>query len=170
MRTIAMLIAMVNGCYVLLGVLLYFTQERMVFLARLPGRALEATPRHAGFDYVDAISKPSMVSHFTVGTSTLTIRVGQSLFCMATRATYRIVSMAAHLYPYMPVRLISRLRYPVADYVARVECPVVIVHSRDDEIILFAMGRALYEVAPAPKAFIEFAGDHNNGFVLFRDR
>ncbi len=53
MRMIASLIAMAIGCYVLLGVVLYSMQERMVFLARLPGRALEATPRHAGFDYVD---------------------------------------------------------------------------------------------------------------------
>ncbi len=53
MRTIAALIAIATGCYVLLGVLLYVMQERMVFLARLPGRELEATPRHAGFDYVD---------------------------------------------------------------------------------------------------------------------
>jgi len=79
------------------------------------------------------------------------------------------VEMAAHLYPFMPVRLISRLQYPVADYVARAECPVLIVHSRDDEIIPFAMGKALYEAAPAPKAFIELAGDHNNGFFLSRD-
>jgi hypothetical protein len=39
--------------YVLLGVMLFFMQERMVFLARMPGRQLEATPRDAGFDYVD---------------------------------------------------------------------------------------------------------------------
>jgi hypothetical protein len=31
------------------------------------------------------------------------------------------------------------------------------------------MGKALYEAAPAPKAFIELAGDHNNGFLLSRD-
>ncbi len=43
MRTIASLIAMATGCYVLLGVVLYFMQEWMVFLARLPGRELEAT-------------------------------------------------------------------------------------------------------------------------------
>ena len=78
------------------------------------------------------------------------------------------VEMAAHLYPYMPVRLITRLQYPVADNVARVECPVLVIHSRDDEIIPFAMGKALYDVAPSPKAFIELEGDHNNGFILSR--
>ena len=50
MRTIASLIAVATACYLLLGVMLYIFQERMVFLAGLPGRALEAPPRRAGFD------------------------------------------------------------------------------------------------------------------------
>ena len=53
MRTIATLIAAAVGLYVLLGVLLFFMQERMLFLARMPGRQLETSPRDAGFDYVD---------------------------------------------------------------------------------------------------------------------
>ncbi|NIV18470.1 MAG: alpha/beta fold hydrolase [Woeseiaceae bacterium] len=80
------------------------------------------------------------------------------------------IDMAAHLYPFMPVRLISRLKYPVVDYVAGVECPVLIVHSRDDEIIPFFMGKALYEAAPTPKTFLELRGDHNMGFLLSLDR
>jgi len=260
MRTIAMLIAAAISFYVLLGVLLFFMQERMVFLANLPGRQLEATPRDAGFDYVDVTTKTAdgislhgwyvfapnprgtvlflhgnagNVSHrldsiaifHELGLDTFIIDYrgyGQSEGKPGEEGTYRdaeaaweylvtergedparivvfgrslgggvaawlasrhkaaalvvessftsAVDMAAHLYPFMPVRLISRLKYPVADYVARAECPVLIVHSRDDEIIPFAMGKALYEAAPAPKAFIELAGDHNNGFFLSRDR
>lgn len=257
---IATLIAAAISFYVLLGVMLFFMQERMVFLARLPGRQLEATPRDAGFDHVDVnfetadglslhgwyvyAHKPrgtvlflhgnaGNISHrldsiaifHELGLDTFIIDYrgyGQSEGKPSEEGTYRdaeaawqylvtqrgedpariimfgrsigggvgawlatrhkaaaliiessftsAVEMVAHLYPFMPVRLISRLRYPVADYVARVECPVLIVHSRDDEIIPFAMGRALYEAAPAPKAFIELAGDHNNGFLLSRDR
>jgi fermentation-respiration switch protein FrsA (DUF1100 family) len=260
MRTIAALIAMVAGCYALLGVLLYFMQERMVFLAGLPGRELEATPGDAGLDYVDVNIETSdgialhgwyvhahnprgtvlffhgnagNISHrldsiaifHELGLDTFIVDYrgyGRSEGKPSEEGTYRdaeaawqylvaqrgidpasiivfgrsigggvaawlatrhkaaalvvessftsAVEMAHHLYPYMPVRLISRLRYPVVDYVAGVECPVVVVHSRDDEIIPFAMGKALYEAAPAPKAFIELAGDHNNGFLLSRDR
>jgi fermentation-respiration switch protein FrsA (DUF1100 family) len=47
---------------------------------------------------------------------------------------------------------------------------VLVVHSRDDEIIPFAMGEALYEAAKAPKAFLELSGDHNMGFLLSLDR
>jgi hypothetical protein len=260
MRMIASLIAMAIGCYVLLGVVLYSMQERMVFLARLPGRALEATPRHAGFDYVDVNLETAdgvslhgwyvyarnsrgtvlflhgnagNISHrldsiaifHELGLNTFIIDYrgyGQSEGKPGEAGTYQdaeaawqylvtergedpasiiifgrsigggvaawlatqhipaalivessftsAVEMAARLYPFMPVRLITRLRYPVIDFVSRITCPVLIVHSRDDEIIPFAMGEALYEAAPAPKAFLELAGDHNNAFLLSRDR
>ena len=260
MRTIAALIAVAAGGYAFLSVLLYFMQERMVFLARLPGRELEATPRDAGFEYADVYIQTSdgltlhgwyvharnprgtvlffhgnagNISHrldslaifHELGLDTFIIDYrgyGQSEGKPGEEGTYRdaeaawqylvaerglepariivfgrsigggvaawlatrhqpaalvvestftsAVEMAAHLYPFMPVRLISRLRYPVAEYLTRVECPVLVVHSRDDEIIPFAMGKALYEVAPSPKAFIELSGDHNNGFLLSRDR
>jgi fermentation-respiration switch protein FrsA (DUF1100 family) len=259
MRMIAVLIAAAIGFYVLLGVMLFLMQERMVFLARLPGRQLEATPRDAGFDYVDVNFETAdgfslhgwyvyadnprgtvlflhgnagNISHrldsiaifHELGLDTFIIDYrgyGQSEGKPGEEGTYRdaeaawehlvtergedparivvfgrsigggvaawlatrhkaaalivessftsAVEMAAHLYPFMPVRLISRLQYPVVDYVARAECPVLIVHSRDDEIIPFAMGKELYEAAPAPKAFIELAGDHNNGFLLSGD-
>lgn len=80
------------------------------------------------------------------------------------------VDMAAHLYPFMPARLLSRLRFPVTDFLAGTRSPVLIVHSRDDEIIPFFMGRALYDAVPGEKAFFELAGDHNSGFILDRSR
>ena len=39
--------------YMALGALLYVFQNRMVFLANMPGRALTASPRDAGFDFED---------------------------------------------------------------------------------------------------------------------
>lgn len=74
--------------------------------------------------------------------------------------------MGQRLYPFMPVRLLARIDYPVLDHVARARCPVLVVHSRDDEIIPFDMGQALFEAAPEPKALIELSGDHNGGFLL----
>lgn len=76
------------------------------------------------------------------------------------------VDMARRIYPFMPVRLITRLQYPVADYVAQLNCPVLVVHSRDDEIIPFAMGQAIYAAVKQQKKFLELRGDHNNGFLI----
>lgn len=78
--------------------------------------------------------------------------------------------MAAKLYPFLPVRMLLRLEYPVIDYVAAAKAPVLIVHGRDDEIIPFAMGQELYDAAPQPRAFLELDGDHNTAFVFDRER
>jgi len=77
--------------------------------------------------------------------------------------------MARRLYPIYPARLLTRLKYPVVDYASRAACPVLVVHSRDDEIIPFSMGQAIYAAARQPKAFIELRGDHNAGFWISRE-
>ena len=73
--------------------------------------------------------------------------------------------IAAGLYPYLPVRLLLRFEYNTAEYLGRVDCPVLIVHSRDDEIMPFNHGQQLFESAKEPKKFLEITGTHNNGFI-----
>lgn len=74
--------------------------------------------------------------------------------------------MAHRLYPFLPTRLITRLKYPVADYAGRLNCPVLVVHSRHDEIIPFSMGQEIYAAVKQQKKFLELRGDHNNGFMV----
>ena len=73
--------------------------------------------------------------------------------------------VAATLYRYLPVRLLLRFQYNTAEYLDRVNCPVLIVHSRDDEIMPFSHGWQLFEVAREPKEFLEITGTHNEGFM-----
>jgi hypothetical protein len=47
--------------------------------------------------------------------------------------------------------------------------PVLIVHSRDDEVVPYRQGRAIYDAAPAPKAFLDLRYGHNEGFILSGD-
>ncbi|MEA2115793.1 MAG: alpha/beta hydrolase [Thermodesulfobacteriota bacterium] len=77
-----------------------------------------------------------------------------------------VPDMAAELYPFLPARWLSRLSYNAQEQLQRVSCPVLVVHSPDDEIIPFMHGRALYTAANEPKQFLELQGDHNNGFLL----
>lgn len=73
--------------------------------------------------------------------------------------------MARELYPYLPVKQLLRFDYNALDYLRKVNCPVLIVHSRDDEMVPFNHGRALFEVANEPKEFLEIIGSHNEGFL-----
>lgn len=73
------------------------------------------------------------------------------------------VDLGAELYPWLPVRLLSRNRFESLGRLARIGCPKLILHSPDDEIIPYRHGRALYEAASEPREFADLAGGHNAG-------
>ncbi len=77
-----------------------------------------------------------------------------------------VPDMAAEAYPFFPARWLARFRYDTEAYLESVSCPVLIVHSRDDEIVPFAHGRRLFAVANAPKQLLEMRGGHNEGFLV----
>jgi fermentation-respiration switch protein FrsA (DUF1100 family) len=81
-----------------------------------------------------------------------------------------IESVGRHYYPWLPVNLLSRYHYPTVDYVARSTCPVLIIHSRNDEIIPFHEARRIYDAASGRRMLLEIDGDHNTGFLQSGDK
>jgi fermentation-respiration switch protein FrsA (DUF1100 family) len=77
-----------------------------------------------------------------------------------------VPDMAAELYPFLPVRRLSHLQYATRKSVAAASCPVLVIHSRDDEIIPFEHGQRIFEGANEPKRMLEIQGGHNDGFLL----
>jgi hypothetical protein len=77
-----------------------------------------------------------------------------------------VPDMAAQLYPVLPVRLLSRFQYNTKKSLLSANCPVLIIHSPDDEIIPFENGLQLYRSAREPKRMLEIRGGHNEGFLL----
>ena len=75
------------------------------------------------------------------------------------------VDMGKKFYPYMPVRWFAAFSYRTIDYVKKINCPIMIIHSRNDEIIPFEFGLRLYDAAHEPKEFVEIFGTHNDGFL-----
>jgi fermentation-respiration switch protein FrsA (DUF1100 family) len=76
-----------------------------------------------------------------------------------------VPEMGKKLYPFLPVKLIARIGFETGEHVAKVSCPVLVIHSPDDEIVPFEMGRGVFEAAPEPKRFMEIFGSHNTGFL-----
>lgn len=74
--------------------------------------------------------------------------------------------IGARFYPYMPVRWFARFSYPTLDYVKEIHCPVLFMHSRNDEVVPFEFGLELYAAANEPKDFVEILGGHNDGFLV----
>lgn len=76
-----------------------------------------------------------------------------------------VPDIAQELYPWLPARWLTRLQHATRDYIRDVRCPVLVVHSRDDEIIPFHHGQAIYDAAPEPRTLLELRGTHNDAFV-----
>ncbi|MEX1081012.1 MAG: alpha/beta hydrolase [Halofilum sp. (in: g-proteobacteria)] len=75
-----------------------------------------------------------------------------------------VPDLAAELYPIFPVRALTRIEYPTRKFVTRVDAPVLVIHSPEDEMIPFRHGQTVYEAARQPKRFLRIEGDHNTGF------
>ncbi|MDE2366407.1 MAG: alpha/beta hydrolase [Betaproteobacteria bacterium] len=97
----------------------------------------------------------------------LAAREKPGLLVLASAFT-SVPDVAAKLYPFLPVRLLSRFEYNTLKSLQSVSCPVFVAHSPDDEIVPFAQGQALYEAASGPKQFLELQGGHNDGFIFMR--
>jgi hypothetical protein len=76
-----------------------------------------------------------------------------------------VPSMARLHHPLLARFVPLRYRFPSAANLARVQSPVLVLHSPDDGIVPFAHGRALHAAAPGPKRFVELVGGHNEGFL-----
>ena len=76
-----------------------------------------------------------------------------------------VTDMAGQQYPFLPTKWLTRNRYDTASRMREIEVPVFIVHSPSDDIIPYAHGQRLFELANEPKAFLEIDGGHNEGFV-----
>ena len=77
-----------------------------------------------------------------------------------------VPDMAAELYPFLPARWLSRFSYNTLAIIAQIDCPVLVIHSKDDDLIPFAHGKKLFDAARPPKEFLEIMGGHNGGYAL----
>ncbi|TXI19151.1 MAG: alpha/beta hydrolase [Nitrosomonas sp.] len=90
-----------------------------------------------------------------------------SLLVLASTFT-SVYDLAEELYPFLPVRWITRFQYNTLEALRSVACPVFIAHSPQDEIIPFDHGQRLYQAASEPKQFLMLEGGHNSGFIFMR--
>ena len=66
-------------------------------------------------------------------------------------------------YPFVPPWVFSS-RFDSEDKIRSIRFPKLIVHSFNDEIVPYQLGKKLYESACEPKAFLQIHGGHNSNF------
>lgn len=80
-----------------------------------------------------------------------------------------VTDLGAQVYWLLPVRLLSRFRYDNFANLKAIRSPVLIAHSRDDDIVPFAHGQKLFDAASEPKQFLETRGGHNEGLIFVHE-
>jgi fermentation-respiration switch protein FrsA (DUF1100 family) len=73
-----------------------------------------------------------------------------------------VPDIGAELFPWLPVRLLAKIKYDTIRKLPRVKAPVLVMHSRADTYIGYRHGQRNFAAANEPKLFCELAGDHND--------
>ena len=73
------------------------------------------------------------------------------------------------MFPFMPVRLLVRNKYDTLSKIGRINAPLLIFHSRDDELFSMRHAERLLAAAKEPKQLIELRGGHNDAFLTSAD-
>ncbi len=74
--------------------------------------------------------------------------------------------VANAVFPVLSRLIFLRYDFDTAAHVRRVACPVLVLHSPDDEIIPFRLGEKVFQAAKEPKSFVKMRGDHNSGILM----
>ncbi|MFB6230757.1 MAG: alpha/beta hydrolase [Salinibacter sp.] len=80
-----------------------------------------------------------------------------------------VPDVGAHHYSFLPVRTLATNQFDNESRVPEIDAPKLFIHSRDDRVVPFELGRRVYEAAAEPKQFLEIEGGHNDGFLVSAD-
>jgi fermentation-respiration switch protein FrsA (DUF1100 family) len=70
-------------------------------------------------------------------------------------------------YPFLPVKLLLRDKFPLAEQLAGVKVQVSVVYGSDDSVVPPEQSRSVAEAAPTLKDLVEVAGaDHNDAALV----
>ncbi|MEN8763867.1 MAG: alpha/beta hydrolase [Thiogranum sp.] len=73
--------------------------------------------------------------------------------------------VAGSLFPILSRLVVLRYGFDTVAYLKAVACPLLVLHSPEDDIIPFYLGEKVYQAAAQPKVFVKIQGDHNSGFL-----
>lgn len=74
--------------------------------------------------------------------------------------------MADVVMPLLSRVAVLRFKYDTVNYISKVDCPVLVVHSKQDDIIPYRLGLKVFEAAKEPKTHLPIRGGHNDGFYV----
>jgi len=70
------------------------------------------------------------------------------------------------MFPFFPVRWLVRNKYDTLSKMHRIKVPLLILHSREDEVFNIRHAQRLLAAANDPKHLVELHGSHNDAFLV----
>jgi len=70
------------------------------------------------------------------------------------------------MFPFLPIRWLVWNKYDTLSKMPRVKVPLLIFHSRDDELFSLRHAQRLLAAANDPKQLVELRGHHNDAFLV----
>jgi fermentation-respiration switch protein FrsA (DUF1100 family) len=137
-----------------------------------PGSPTETGLAHdidAGRAFVARLGYPIVYYGESLGAAVVTgLAVRHPPAALALRSPFvDLPSAGQEHYPGLPVRLMLRDRFPVADRLARVAVPTLIVYGTADSIVPAGQSRTVAERAAGPVRVVVVEGaDHNDAALL----
>jgi len=91
------------------------------------------------------------------------LAVRRTIGGLILQSTYTsIPELGAELFPWLPVRWISSIKYATRKKLPGLHVPVLVMHSRTDGLIPFHHAEDNFRAANEPKVFWEIEGTHND--------
>ena len=69
------------------------------------------------------------------------------------------------MYPFLPMHWLMQSRFDTLNKINRINAPLMILHSHEDEFFSMQHAQKLLTAAPAPKQLAELHGGHNDAFL-----
>lgn len=73
--------------------------------------------------------------------------------------------LAHSAFPVLSRLVMIRFNFDTQARVRELAAPVLVIHSPQDEIIPYELGRKVFDASLSPKSFLAMQGDHNTGFL-----
>ena len=70
------------------------------------------------------------------------------------------------MFPFLPVRWLVQNKYDTLSKIGRINAPLLIFHSRQDEFFSMRHAERLLAAAREPKRLVELRGSHNEAFLV----
>ncbi|GLQ11816.1 alpha/beta hydrolase [Devosia yakushimensis] len=119
----------------------------------------------AAFDWAAGQGAPIVIWGRSIGTGPASYVASerQADALLLETPFYSAVSVAAERYPILPVYWVMQDQYPVNDWMAKIDEPVLVAHGTADQTITVGNGERVYELAKNKgELWIEPGADHND--------